>query len=130
MATTLEMALGGDLHPFNFIVRNKTVRDICFGYFVDFISLFRHPGVNFINIFLGNFSFESASHSFSLVAFWLCTLLAKKYWRKIGIKCWWNWPIRSISPMFYEQLLHMQITKAQKDTGDVTVFLRFWNLHT
>jgi len=28
----------------------------------------------------------------------------------------------SISPTFYEQLLHAQIPKAQKDTDDLTVF--------
>jgi len=35
-----------------------------------------------------------------------------------------------ISPMFYKQLTRAQIPKAQKDTDDLTVFLRFWDLHT
>jgi len=34
----------------------------------------------------------------------------------------------SISPTYYEQLLPTQIPKAQKDTDDLTVFLRFWDL--
>jgi len=34
----------------------------------------------------------------------------------------------SISPTFYEQLLHTKIPKAQKDTNDLTVFLHFWDL--
>jgi len=34
----------------------------------------------------------------------------------------------SISPMFCEQILHVQIPKVQKDTDDVTVFLRFLDL--
>ncbi len=34
-----------------------------------------------------------------------------------------------MSPTFYEQLLHTKIPKAQKDTDDLTVFLRFWDLH-
>ncbi len=33
-----------------------------------------------------------------------------------------------ISSTFYEQLLWAQILKAQKDTGDLTVFLHFWDL--
>jgi len=34
-----------------------------------------------------------------------------------------------ILPMFYEQLLHKQIPKAQKDTDDLTVFFFcFWDL--
>jgi len=32
--------------------------------------------------------------------------------------------------MFYKQLLPAQISKAQKDTVDLTVFLRFWDLRT
>jgi hypothetical protein len=34
----------------------------------------------------------------------------------------------SISPTFYNQLLQEQIPKMQKETDDLTVFLRFWNL--
>jgi hypothetical protein len=33
-----------------------------------------------------------------------------------------------ISPTFYKLLLHMQIPKAQKDTDDLAVYLRFWDL--
>jgi len=33
-----------------------------------------------------------------------------------------------VSPMFYKQRLHAQIPKAQKDSDDLTVFLRFWDL--
>ena len=32
------------------------------------------------------------------------------------MKCWWNWPLVSISSTFYEQLLCLQIPKAQKKT--------------
>ncbi len=35
----------------------------------------------------------------------------------------------SISSMFYMLLLYAQIPKGQKDTDDLTVFLRFWDLH-
>jgi len=35
-------------------------------------------GLNFINILRMNFLHESASHSFSLVKFWLCNFLAQK----------------------------------------------------
>jgi len=35
----------------------------------------------------------------------------------------------SISPTFYEQLLRMQIPKAEKVTGDLTVFFHLWDLH-
>jgi len=34
--------------------------------------------------------------------------------------CWWIWPLGSISPKIFP--------KAQKDTDDVTVYLRFWDL--
>jgi hypothetical protein len=34
----------------------------------------------------------------------------------------------SISSMFYEQLLHVQIPKAQKDSLVSSVVLRFWDL--
>jgi len=34
----------------------------------------------------------------------------------------------SISPMFNEQLLPVQIPIVRKDTYDLTVFLRFWDL--
>jgi hypothetical protein len=33
-----------------------------------------------------------------------------------------------ISPTFYEQFLLKNITKVQKDMGDLTVFLQFWGL--
>jgi len=36
---------------------------------------------------------------------------------------WWNF-----LPTFYEELLRVQIPKAQKDTDDLTIFLRFWDL--
>jgi len=38
--------------------------------------------------------------------------------------------MKSISPRFYDQLLHTQIPKAQIDTDDLTVFLHFKNLCT
>jgi hypothetical protein len=34
----------------------------------------------------------------------------------------------TILPTFYKQLLCAQILKVQKDTDDLTVFLRFWDL--
>jgi len=34
----------------------------------------------------------------------------------------------SISPLFYAKLLLAQITKVQKDTDDMAVFLCFWDL--
>jgi len=34
----------------------------------------------------------------------------------------------SISSTFFEQLLHLKIPKAQKDTDDLTDFLWFWDL--
>jgi hypothetical protein len=34
-----------------------------------------------------------------------------------------------IPSTFYEQLLCEKISKAQKDTVDLTLFLRFWDLH-
>ena len=36
--------------------------------------------------------------------------------------------LRSISPTFYMQLLHVQIPKVQKDNDDLTVFLCYWDL--
>ncbi len=36
----------------------------------------------------------------------------------------------SISSTIYEQLLCVQIPKAQKDTDNLTEFLRFWDLRT
>jgi hypothetical protein len=36
----------------------------------------------------------------------------------------------SISSTFYEQLLRAQIPKAVKDTDDLAVFFRFWDLTT
>ncbi len=50
---------------------------------------------------LANFLYKSASLSFFLVMFWLCNErnagLALSY-KKALIKCWWNWPLASISP--------------------------------
>ncbi len=34
----------------------------------------------------------------------------------------------TISPIFYDQLLHIHIPKVQKDPDDLTVFLCFWDL--
>jgi len=57
--------------------------------------------------------------------------------QKLHKECWWNWlekgdwdqGLGSISPTFYEQLLLEQITKALKDTNDLTVFfLHFGDL--
>jgi len=36
--------------------------------------------------------------------------------------------VNFISSAFYEQLLHAQIPKVQKETDDMTVFLHFWDL--
>ena len=36
--------------------------------------------------------------------------------------------LESISPTLYEQLLRVQISKAQKETEGLTVFLNFWDL--
>ncbi len=36
----------------------------------------------------------------------------------------------SISPTLYEQLLHAQIPKVQKDSQVVSLFLHFCDLHT
>ena len=44
------------------------------------------------------------------------------------IDLWWNWHLRSISPMLYEQLLLAKIPKPQVETDDLTVFLRIWDL--
>ncbi len=49
-------------------------------------------GVNFINILIKPFSYESAFHSFSLVTFWLCNFFGSKILtQKVCIKCCWNW---------------------------------------
>ncbi len=47
------------------------------------------------------------------------------------VKAWhkWNWPKVSISITFNEQLLDLQIPKAQKDMDDFTVLLRFKGVH-
>jgi hypothetical protein len=36
--------------------------------------------------------------------------------------------VTSISPTFYEQILHMQIPKTQRDTDGLTVFLSIWDI--
>jgi len=36
----------------------------------------------------------------------------------------------SILPTFYEQLCACRSSQVQEDTDDLTVFLRFWDLHT
>ncbi len=69
-------------------------------------------GVNFISIFS---------------TFCKCKIpIAQKYSflaLQFGFVTFWQ---RDISPMY----LCAQIPKAQKDTYDLTVFLRFWDLHT
>ncbi len=51
-----------------------------------------HQGVNFINILLAAFLYESVLHSFSLITIWLCKFFgAKILVQKLLIKCWWNW---------------------------------------
>ncbi len=48
--------------------------------------------VDFINILRGNFSYESALRSFSLITFWLCYFFGAKILApKSRVKCWWNW---------------------------------------
>jgi len=37
--------------------------------------------------------------------------------------------LETISPTIYEKLLQAQIPKAQKETDDLSDFLRFWDLH-
>jgi len=49
------------------------------------------PGVNFINILLSPFSYESVLHSFSLVTVWLCNFFgARILAQKLLVKCLWN----------------------------------------
>jgi len=43
-----------------------------------------------------------------------------------SLRLWYD--LGSISPMLYEQLFHALIPKVQKDTDDLTVFLRFCDL--
>ncbi len=48
--------------------------------------------------------------------------------QKLVAKCWWNWLQGSISSTFYEELLRMQILRAQKRLTTWLSFLHFWDL--
>ncbi len=55
--------------------------------------------------------------------FWWLECLFCAFGICAGKSCWWNQPQVSISSTFYEQLLCMQIPKAQKKTGN---FFALW----
>ncbi len=50
----------------------------------EFMIVFQHldPGINFTNALLAAFTYVSFSHSFFVLAFQVCTLLAQDCWRK------------------------------------------------
>jgi len=86
--------------------------------------------VNFINnlqvAFTCSYS-ESAKKTVNLLVFFalLGSASSKAPRRMSMVERWWNWLLGSISPMFYTQLLCVQMPKAQKDTDDLTVFCDF-----
>jgi len=51
------------------------------------------PGVNFINILCGHFSYKSLLSSFFLLRVGLWTNFLT---RKLCVKCWWNWPLLAL----------------------------------
>jgi hypothetical protein len=68
----------------------------------------------FYQHFTHNFSYESVLRSFYVLAVSLCSFLGKrKLLQNLLVKCYCNQHKGLISPMFYEQLLRIQIQKVQ-----------------
>jgi len=70
------------------------------------------PRVNFIDVLLVHFWYESQLSSFSLLRVWLWMNFCTK---NASVKCWWNW-LLPISPAFYKQLF-CQFAFSQKISG-------------
>jgi hypothetical protein len=86
--------------------------------------LISRPGVNFINIKCANFSYKFFWQSQNVTREnYVCT---KKFVHITLMKL--TTGVRSISSSFFEQLLYMQIPKAQKRVTSWLSFLRFWDL--
>jgi len=68
--------------------------------------------VNFFNILCSTFLYKSALSNFSLVTIWLCNFCRKNIGQMLLLKCWWNWFLVSISPMFYVRIIHTNVILA------------------
>ncbi len=73
------------------------------------------PGVNFMNIFRTNFSYERGFGSFSLLTFLVTFLLWGKIHTKTCVYCEID-TCRQFHQLVYEHLSRAQIQKVQKDT--------------
>jgi len=60
------------------------------------------------------FLYKSALRSFSLVMFWLCNFLAKRYLQKKAcLNCWWNWHLEPIITIEFS-LKSLELIKSER----------------
>ncbi len=84
--------------------------------------LFTRAGVNLINVLMHRFYMPRSQKRKKTVKSSVILRFWDLYTQNLLVKWWWKRLLGSISSMFYDQPLCLQILKAQKKTVKVSIF--------